>query len=808
MNVESPTAPPESTPGATAPGRLSDRSSPDWERHSADVARLVVAAATTLALIGVARLFDDSIRSVSTDLIRLVRTIPDGVTFALVGLIQIIVTVAIPIGVIWLVAKRKWRVLGLAVLAAATGAAVMATLERFLANDVPETLERSRTIESWLAQNAYPTAAFLAAGAAVITAATPFIPRVWHRIATGGIVALAFLRVLTATEVPMNLLLILAVGSCMGSLALVITGAPHRRIDPESIGDALRRAGLDVAGIEPFRDDRVAPRFRVRHPSGGDSQTVLYGRDQRDQDLVLRAWRALRVKGFHARRPIPSPRRAAEHEQLMLAMAASADVRAARPVTVVSTTDDAALSVSSWVDGQALASSASENASDALLVDLWKQVDRLQTRRIVHGRLNIDSVRIEGDQAILVGFQGAAVDADDQSLQADIAELTCSLAARFGIERSVASAVQGVSPERLADALPLFQPLVLSNATRDALKAGQVSLGDVREALREAVGAESVELAPVSRVSLKGIVSLVGSIVLASYVFSLASDWRSIADAFGLMNWAAVPLLIALVLVINAGGALSMMGSVNVALPFFRTNQIMFAQGFLNRFTPANAGGMALRARYLQREGVELNVGAAAVGLTSAVSGFVQVFFIVGFLVWGGSAHQLDRFEMPSKTKLLGILVGIGIVIGAIVLSSWGRRVVVPQVKKLTGPAIASFAELARNPTKLALLFGGTTLGKLTTISAFALCVSAMGVDMSFARIGALYMVANTIGAAVPTPGGVGGIEAALTAALISAGVDAPTAGAIVLIFRLFTFWFPTLPGWACLQRAQRTGVV
>jgi uncharacterized protein (TIRG00374 family) len=147
-------------------------------------------------------------------------------------------------------------------------------------------------------------------------------------------------------------------------------------------------------------------------------------------------------------------------------------------------------------------------------------------------------------------------------------------------------------------------------------------------------------------------------------------------------------------------------------------------------------------------------------------------------------------------------------VIGALVLSAWGRRVVVPWVKRTVGPALASFAVLARQPRKLAQLVGGAALSKLATIAAFALTISAMGVTMDFSQVGALYMVASTVGAAVPTPGGVGGIEAALTAALISAGVDPATAGAIVLIFRLFTFWFPTLPGWAFLQRVQRNGVV
>ena len=105
-------------------------------------------------------------------------------------------------------------------------------------------------------------------------------------------------------------------------------------------------------------------------------------------------------------------------------------------------------------------------------------------------------------------------------------------------------------------------------------------------------------------------------------------------------------------------------------------------------------------------------------------------------------------------------------------------------------------------------LFGGAALAKLVTIAAFAVSVRALGVDMPFVQAAALYMVANTIGSAVPTPGGVGGIEAALTAALLSVGVPSATAASIVLLFRLATFWLPTLPGYLFLRRVQHQGIV
>ena len=101
-------------------------------------------------------------------------------------------------------------------------------------------------------------------------------------------------------------------------------------------------------------------------------------------------------------------------------------------------------------------------------------------------------------------------------------------------------------------------------------------------------------------------------------------------------------------------------------------------------------------------------------------------------------------------------------------------------------------------------LLGGAILGKLANITAFYLSAAAFGVDISFPKAGALYMVATTIGSAVPTPGGVGGVDAALTAALLSFGVDNATAAAVVLLFRILTFWLPTVPGYFFLGYCQR----
>ena len=69
-------------------------------------------------------------------------------------------------------------------------------------------------------------------------------------------------------------------------------------------------------------------------------------------------------------------------------------------------------------------------------------------------------------------------------------------------------------------------------------------------------------------------------------------------------------------------------------------------------------------------------------------------------------------------------------------------------------------------------------------------------------------MVATTIASAVPTPGGIGAVEAALVLALQAIGVDEAIAWSATLLFRLISYWMPIIPGAIGLKVSERRGLV
>ena len=71
-----------------------------------------------------------------------------------------------------------------------------------------------------------------------------------------------------------------------------------------------------------------------------------------------------------------------------------------------------------------------------------------------------------------------------------------------------------------------------------------------------------------------------------------------------------------------------------------------------------------------------------------------------------------------------------------------------------------------------------------------------------------VYFAGAIIGSAVPTPGGLGGIEAALSAGLIAVGVDSGTAVSSVLLYRIVTYWLPIPFGWVSINHLTKIDAI
>ena len=800
------TQPPEThiEPAVAAAPHRDRLLSPARYRHPGDVIRLIIAGLVLAGALAVTAAAHATYAGASATAVTAVApsTLAGRV---LAGLVQAVFVAAAAVAVVVTLRYRRYRLLlGLAGSAVLASAVVIGIIE-LAGGQRPRALPAGAGPWPWLTGASLAGPALGAAAVAGAVAAAPWLARPWRRAAWITLWLAAGVRLITGTASPAEVVLAFAAGVTAGAAALVVFGVPDRRIGPAEIAAALGSAGLPVARVAPAAVAAKGSRpFTAATEDGQRLFIKVLGADQRDADLLYRAWRFIRLRDVGDTRPAASLIQAAEHQALVAVMAERAGVAVPAVRQVVKTADGSAVLAMDRVDGSSLDLIPAQRVDDAVIRQVWTQVDALHRARIAHRSLRAANVVVGGTaRPWIVDFSFSELGATQRQIALDVAELLASLAVIAGADRAVAGAAAVIGPDRVAAAVPLLQPLALSAGTRRAMARHDGLLTQTRQAAAAVSGRGDTELARVQRVrprTLLAIAALAGAFYfLLPKLAQVGSSWQAVQSA----DWAWVPLIIALSAVTYLASAIALMGAISQRIRLWPTVLAQGASSFINRVSPANVGGMALNARYLQKSGVPASAGVAAVGVNSLAGAVVHLVLIVIFFAW--SSRGLGQaFKLPSTSKLLAILAIILAVIGILLATRPGRRFASGKLVPGLRSAAASLRQVARNPGKMVMLFGGSALITLAYIGALAASVEAFGGGPGFIVIGAVYLGASALAVAAPTPGGLGAIEAALVAGLTGVGMAAGPAVSAVLLYRLATYWLPVAPGWLCWRVLQR----
>ena len=395
--------------------------------------------------------------------------------------------------------------------------------------------------------------------------------------------------------------------------------------------------------------------------------------------------------------------------------------------------------------------------------------------------------------------------ATDRRLAIDRAELLTSLAAVVGVPRAVSAAARVLGPQDLAAALPYLQPLALSATTRKG--ASKSRLRELRAAITDATGVEAAPLEQLVRVRPRTLLTVV-ALTLAFYILlpQLANVDESV-QAMRSANWGWLLVAAVMSMLTYAASAIGLAGGVPQPLPFWPNLQAQMASSFVNRVTPANVGGMALNVRFMQKAGIPPAQAVTGVGLNSAAGGVMHILLLFVFVAWAGQGGG-SGFKVPASSKLLVVIAVVLALLGIVLATRRGRHLFRTHVLRWLKQSVAGLTRLARSPTKLAALLGGSTGVTVAYIAALYAAVTAFDGGVSFAQVGAVYLGSSIIAAAAPTPGGLGALEAALVAGLTGVDVDSGIAVAAVLSYRLLTYWLPILPGWLSFRSLERRNLI
>lgn len=228
-------------------------------------------------------------------------------------------------------------------------------------------------------------------------------------------------------------------------------------------------------------------------------------------------------------------------------------------------------------------------------------------------------------------------------------------------------------------------------------------------------------------------------------------------------------------------------------IKFGLTYRVQMASLFVSKLFPSSLGTFALNYYYLtQKKHTKLE--AATVMTMNALTSGLAYVFIIAFAVFFDKGTLIAPDTSPTvdwKTVLL-VLVGVVVVAACSLLLKKVRTKLAKALKELLH-TLGFYKERKGDVVSATVL---NFAGSLTSLFALWASAHALGVEITLSQALVAYVLGNIVGGLVPTPGGIGAVEAGIYSGLLLIGVDSGQAMTITLIYRLLTYWIPIVPGY------------
>lgn len=211
------------------------------------------------------------------------------------------------------------------------------------------------------------------------------------------------------------------------------------------------------------------------------------------------------------------------------------------------------------------------------------------------------------------------------------------------------------------------------------------------------------------------------------------------------------------------------------------------------RVIPGGLGHVSVSAMHLHHMGISMQ-RAIVMTVTNNLLGVITnaILVIAAIIIHPDFLQTLVNNSSPLT---LMFLFGSILIIASMILWLSHVRSTRSTIKRINSQTKKTFDTLVRKPkitVQLLLIAAIIAIGHATILllSGEALAIHITLTDALIALSAGVF-----IGGTVPTPGGIGAVEAGTISALVLLGYDAPAAASVSLLFRVATYWQPLIPG-------------
>lgn len=652
-----------------------------------------------------------------------------------------------------------------------------------------------------------------------------------------GLWVIVFLGVMRSSMTLPSAFISVFIGRIVGSIARWFFGFEDRRASGTDIVSALLDLGLMPVRVvrtdldtssEPLSAWSIIEDSRGRlHIQSRDVQTVEYTVNRRpdidenrhyqvwtvDDQLyevvaldpgreivgtLVDVWNNVRLRGI-SRWISPSLKATTERATLTSLAARKAGVHTP-DVAGIAQAGESFISVSQALPPTApLTSFEADQISDAMLDEAWTQLRAAHRSGISHRDLSQDAVLLDDRGKLwIVDWQKGEVATTELNRRIDIAQMLVLLSLAVGSERALESARRTVAPEVLTSCAAVLQGPVLPMSVRQ-----NVRRTDLVENLRaQLMGVESddeVELTDLQRFRPRTVIMV--AVLFTALVVVLGSmNFEDITAAVTQANPWWMALSFGLACLTWVGGAIPLMALSPVKLRFWEAVTAQIGASIATIVAPAGVGPAVVNLRLLKKKKVGTVVAATTVTLQQLIQlAFILLFLLIA-MVLNGSSFSV---QLPYGT-ILAVVVVVIAVIAALLSIPQFRKWVWSKIEPTWTQVHPRLIWIVGQPQRLLAILGGNVLMNVGFIGAFWAALAAMGGSMNLLSLALTYLASNSLGSVIPSPGGIGPVEATLTAGLQVAGVPLSIGLPTAVLYRLVTFYGRIPFGWLAMKYMER----
>lgn len=613
------------------------------------------------------------------------------------------------------------------------------------------------------------------------------VPKKYRKYLLLTVLLVGISRMYLGAHFPLDVVGGWALGAFIAAVISLLIGSSSKGLTITQLRRFLTRKGYEIRTLKfASVDARGSKPLYVQLTDGHEYFGKIFGKQEHAADWLFKIFRFFRYKNLQAEEPYVNSRRNVEIEAFAMLWAKDAGVRVPKLIDLLHFGSNWVL-IQEKLDAKPL--SEHGHLLQKSLVDAWKQVNKLHAANIAHRDLRAANLMVDKHgQAWIIDFGFAEVSSQKQRQHMDTAELLMSMSLTVGVTRTLDAALKVTDPNQLKRALPYLQKIVFSGETTKQLRRNKLLLGELRDELKHRLHIKAdIENADILRVNNRKAISIA---LVAAFLYIIAPQFGSFRHAFTNIHithpaWLVLLTAASLLTYILTGMIYASLSQ--VPLKIREASLVQLAASFMSKILPGGVGGTSLNVKYLTRAGMD-TADTSAIIATQGIIGFgMFIIPLTIFLILNGQGlSQL----VHVKLRLMHFIIGILIVAVVVILLA-----VIRKLREFTTKHVFKFIESIRNITTPGRELGLAALSSLAVTLAYIACLyaafRAFGIPLGISAAIFVYASAVIARSAVPTPGGLGPLEAAMIGAMVGLGANKEQAFAAVLLYRLATFWLP-----------------